>query len=197
MTSGERDRKATLRTRLRSARRSGVVPGMSAEALLAVAAFGVSPGETVCAYVASAAEPGSVEMVEALRSHGLRVLLPVVVGDGLDWAVYDGRLRPGPFGLREPVGPLLGAAAVGSAALVLVPALAVDHSGVRLGQGGGYYDRFIASLDRLDRRPVLLALVYSHELVPAGTFDYDVLDRKVDGALTADGFTWFSRRPGH
>jgi 5-formyltetrahydrofolate cyclo-ligase len=177
MTSGERNRKATLRTRLRAARRSGDVPGMAAEVLLAVAAFGVSPGETVCAYIASASEPGSVEMVEALRSHGLRVLLPVVVGDGLDWAVYDGRLRPGPFGLREPVGPLLGAAAVGSAALVLVPALAVDHSGVRLGQGGGYYDRALT----LSTGPAV-ALVRDEEFVPA--LPAEPHDVRVDAVVT-------------
>ena len=81
--------------------------------------------------------------------------------------------------------------------VVLVPALAVDRDGARLGQGGGYYDRFIASLDRLASRPVLLATVYAHELVPAGTFEYDALDRRVDGAVTADGFTWFSPQPEH
>src|SRR5688500_19855308 len=77
MTSDVSDRKNTLRTRLRAARRSGVVPSMAAEVLLAVDAFALSPGQTVCAYVASAHEPGSLEMVEVLRSHGLRVLLPV------------------------------------------------------------------------------------------------------------------------
>src|SRR5687768_9700848 len=103
MTSDVSDRKNTLRTRLRAARRSGVVPSMAAEVLLAVDAFALSPGQTVCAYVASAHEPGSLEMVEVLRSHGLRVLLPVVVGSELDWASYSGELRPGAFGLREPV----------------------------------------------------------------------------------------------
>ncbi|MCE6994360.1 5-formyltetrahydrofolate cyclo-ligase [Saccharothrix sp. S26] len=177
MTSGERDRKATLRTRLRAGRRNAVMPPMAAEVLSAVAAFDVSPGEAVCAYVASAVEPGSLTMVEALRSHGLRVLLPVVVGDGLDWARYDGRLRAGAFGLREPVGPLLGAEAVGSAALVLVPALAVDHSGVRLGKGGGYYDRAL----RLSTGPVV-ALVRDEEFVPS--LPSEPHDVRVDAVLT-------------
>ncbi|ONI86247.1 5-formyltetrahydrofolate cyclo-ligase [Saccharothrix sp. ALI-22-I] len=177
MTSGERDRKTTLRTRLRAARRSGDVPGMAAEVLLAVAAFGVSAGETVCAYVASVSEPGSVEMLEALRSHGLRVLLPVVVGEALDWAVYEGELRPGAFGLGEPVGPLLGAEAVGSAALVLVPALAVDHSGVRLGKGGGYYDRALP----LSTGP-LVALVRDEEFVPS--LPAEPHDVRMDAVLT-------------
>ncbi|ROP38591.1 5-formyltetrahydrofolate cyclo-ligase [Saccharothrix texasensis] len=177
MTSGERDRKATLRTRLRAARRGAVLPRMVDEVLSAVAEFGVSPGETVCAYVASAVEPGSLAMVEALRAHGLRVLLPVVVGDGLDWAAYDGRLRAGAFGLREPEGALLGAEAVGSAALVLVPALAVDRSGVRLGKGGGYYDRVL----RLATGPVV-AVVRDEEFVPS--LPAEPHDVRVDAVLT-------------
>jgi 5-formyltetrahydrofolate cyclo-ligase len=177
MTSGERDRKTTLRTRLRAGRRNAVLPSMAAEVLTAVAAFGVSPGQTVGAYVASAVEPGSLAMVEALRAHGLRVLLPVVAGEALDWAVYDGRLRVGAFGLREPEGPLLGAAAVGSAALVLVPALAVDHSGVRLGQGGGYYDRALG----LCTGPVV-AVVRDEEFVPS--LPSEPHDVRVDAVLT-------------
>lgn len=150
---------------------------MAAEVLLAVDAFAVSPGQTVCAYVASKHEPGSPEMVEVLRSRGLRVLLPVVVGESLDWAAHSGEWRVGAFGLREPVGPLLGAAAVGSAALVLVPALAVDHSGVRLGKGGGYYDRALT----LSTGP-LVALVRDEEFVPS--LPAEPHDVRVDAVLT-------------
>jgi 5-formyltetrahydrofolate cyclo-ligase len=177
MTSGERDRKATLRTRMRAGRRGAVMPSMAAEVLAAVDEFGVSPGQTVCAYVASAVEPGSLAMVEALRSRGLRVVLPVVVGSALDWAAYDGRLRVGAFGLREPVGPLLGAEAVGSAALVLVPALAVDHAGVRLGKGGGFYDRVLG----LAAGPVV-AVVRDEEFVPS--LPAEPHDVRVDAVLT-------------
>ncbi|GAA1261631.1 5-formyltetrahydrofolate cyclo-ligase [Saccharothrix xinjiangensis] len=176
-TSGERDQKLTLRTRLRALRRSGPVPDMSAEVLLAVGAFGVSAGETVCAYLASRFEPGSLAMVEALRSRGCRVLLPVVVGQALDWAAYEGGLRTGAFGLREPVGPLLGPAAVGTAALVLAPALAVDHAGVRLGKGGGYYDRAL----RLSTGPVV-GVVRDEEFVPS--LPAEPHDVPVDAVLT-------------
>ncbi len=107
-------------------------------------ALAVPVGAEVCAYLPIGSEPGSVALLEALRAHGHRVLLPVVVGAApLDWAVHTGPegLRPGPHGLREPSGPLLGPAAVGGAGLVLVPALAVDRRGARLGRGGGHYDR--------------------------------------------------------
>ena len=110
------------------------------------------PG-TVCAYWPVGAEPGSPALLDELARRGCRVLLPVVgapiVGGAaapkvpLDWAEYTGAesLRAGPLGLREPAGPRLGCAAIATAVLVLVPALAVDRHGVRLGRGGGHYDR--------------------------------------------------------
>ncbi|MEV0679881.1 5-formyltetrahydrofolate cyclo-ligase [Actinosynnema sp. NPDC050436] len=163
MTSDQRNQKTTLRTRFRAARRTAEPAPLSSEALSAVGAFGVVAGQTVCAYLAIGGEPGSLALLDALRSGGYRVLLPIVVGDAaLDWALYDGALRAGPFGLREPAGEPLGASAIGSAALVLVPALAVDHRGVRLGQGGGHYDRSLP----MATGP-LVGLVRDEEFVPS------------------------------
>ena len=60
----------------------------------------------------------------------------------LDWAEYTGPddLTPARLGLLEPTGPRLGPAAIAEAEAILVPALAVDGAGRRLGQGGGCYD---------------------------------------------------------
>lgn len=99
---------------------------------------------TVTAYVPVGGEPGSPSLLDALRDAGLRVLLPIVVGhEPLEWAAYTGpdSLRPARFGLLEPAGDRLGRAAIGEADALLVPALAVDHQGVRLGRGAGHYDR--------------------------------------------------------
>lgn len=178
MTSGERDQKMTHRSRLRAARRGAPAVPLASEVLLATAAFDVEPGQTVCAYLAVGGEPGSPEMLESLRGAGYRVLLPVVVGDApLEWAEHTGELRPGPHGLREPVGPLLGASAVASAALVLVPALAVDRSGVRLGKGGGHYDRSLP----LTSAP-LVAVVRDEEFVDS--LPSEPHDVRVDAVLT-------------
>ena len=102
-------------------------------------------GGPVCAYLPIGSEPGSPELVAALHAAGHEVLLPVVPpGRGpLDWAAYTGprSLAAGPLGLREPTGPRLGPEAIGRARLVLVPGLAADHDGVRLGRGAGHYDR--------------------------------------------------------
>ena len=110
---------------------------------LAKAVLGlVRAGQTLGAYVPVGTEPGSRDVLDELRATGVQVLLPVVTGAApLDWAVYDGELRPGSHRLLEPTGPRLGPAAISTAELILVPALAVDRTGVRLGRGAGHYDR--------------------------------------------------------
>jgi 5-formyltetrahydrofolate cyclo-ligase len=69
---------------------------------------------------------------------------------------------PGPYGLREPVGPRLGPDAIGLADVLLIPALAVDRRGVRLGRGAGHYDR---SLPKAGAEAALIAVVRDEELV--------------------------------
>lgn len=133
------------RRRLLAARRAVPAVVREAEAAALVAApLPLGLAGTVCAYWPVGAEPGSPALLDGLVRRGCRVLLPVVRPQGpLDWAEYTdlGSLRAGPLGLREPAGPLLGCAAIATAVLVLVPALAVDRHGVRLGRGGGHYDR--------------------------------------------------------
>ncbi|MEJ2885300.1 5-formyltetrahydrofolate cyclo-ligase [Actinomycetospora aeridis] len=119
----------------------------------------------VALFVAVGGEPGGPALLDAVRVRGHRVLLPVVVGAApLDWAEYTGvaSLGPGPHGLLEPTGPRLGVGAIADAGLVVVPALAVDHRGVRLGRGGGHYDR---SLPLAGPRTRLVALVGDDGLV--------------------------------
>jgi 5-formyltetrahydrofolate cyclo-ligase len=125
----------------------------------------VRPGQTLCAYVPVGSEPGAAQMLDDLAEFGVRVLLPVVTGRGpLDWAWYAGRdsLRPAPYGLREPIGERLSTAALRIADLVLVPALAVDRTGTRLGQGAGYYDQ---SLPLIAPGTPMVAVVRDQELV--------------------------------
>ena len=93
------------------------------------------------------------------------MLLPLLRPDGdLDWASYEGpdSLVAGPRGLREPGEPPRGVDAVARADAVLVPALAVDAAGRRLGRGGGSYDRALARVGPL---VPLIALIYDDELV--------------------------------
>lgn len=99
---------------------------------------------TVAGYVSVGREPGTGLLLDALHERGVRVLLPVVLpGRVLDWAAYAGpaSLAPARFGLLEPVTDRLGPDAIATADVVLAPALAVSPAGVRLGRGGGFYDR--------------------------------------------------------
>lgn len=101
----------------------------------------------VAAYVSVGPEPGTGQLLEALSDRGTDVLLPVLLPDlDLDWAPYTGPagLVTATRGLLEPVGARLGTDAIASVDAVLVPGLAVDRDGVRLGQGGGCYDRALA-----------------------------------------------------
>ncbi|GAA5043437.1 5-formyltetrahydrofolate cyclo-ligase [Nocardia callitridis] len=160
----ERDKHA-WRTEI-LARRAQITPQRRAReaAALAAAVEEVELPEVVCAYVPTSDEPGSIALLDTLR-RSARVLVPVTGPPGpLDWAEFTGtdHLRRGRFGLLEPTGSALGPAQIARAGLVLVPALAVDRYGVRLGRGAGYYDRTLAAM-RPDARSV--AVVRDDELV--------------------------------
>jgi 5-formyltetrahydrofolate cyclo-ligase len=132
---------------------------------------------TVAGYVSVGAEPDTRALLFALWKRGAYVLVPVLQHDGdLDWASYEGpdSLAPGPRGLLEPTEPCRGVTAITSADLVIVPALAVDRSGRRLGRGGGSYDRALA---RVGGSIPTIALLYDGELVdqvPAAEHDQPV-----------------------
>lgn len=137
-----------------------------------------APG-TVVGYAPMAGEPGGPALPADLARHVPRVLLPVLRDDlDLDWAVYDGTLVPASRGLVEPAGTRLGPEAIARADVVIVPGLAAGRDGVRLGRGGGSYDRALARV----RRPALVIVaLYDDELidcVPA-----ECHDRPVDGVV--------------
>ncbi|MDN6202394.1 MAG: 5-formyltetrahydrofolate cyclo-ligase [Micrococcaceae bacterium] len=149
---------------------------------------------TLTSVLSFGSEPPTAELLDRLQGRGHRILVPICEpGRQLSWAdwypsVPMARATVAP--IDEPVGERHGVEVMDDVDVVLVPAQIVDPDGGRLGQGGGYYDRFIASLAERRTRPVLLAMVYEHELVPAGTFEVGELDQPVDGVLTASGITW-------
>ncbi|GAA5142615.1 5-formyltetrahydrofolate cyclo-ligase [Pseudonocardia adelaidensis] len=177
--------KTRWRTALVSARRA-LSADERAERAAALAAAAVdvatATGGPVCAYLPVGSEPGSPELVAALHEAGHEVLLPVVPADPgpLDWAAYTGpgSLGAGPLGLREPTGPRLGPDAITRARLVLVPGLAADRRGVRLGRGAGYYDRTL----RLASPDVPIIIVLNDEEL-VERLPAEPHDRPVTGAL--------------
>jgi 5-formyltetrahydrofolate cyclo-ligase len=163
--------KAALRDRLLAARRRVADDVRAAEAQLLGNHLErlVTRGDTVCAYVPVGSEPGSIDMLDVLLRRSARVLLPVArtCADDtplpLRWGQYrHGGLVTARWGLLEPSEPWLPGSALAEASLVLLPALAVDHRGVRLGRGRGFYDR---SLPARDPQARLVAMVRDAEVV--------------------------------
>jgi 5-formyltetrahydrofolate cyclo-ligase len=141
---------------------------------------------TVAGYVSVGAEPGTRTLLDALHARGVRVLLPVLLPDNdLDWGRYEGAdgLVRARKGLWEPGGEPLGPAAVCSARLVLLPGLAVDRRGMRLGRGGGSYDRVLARLAAAGSTARLVTLLYDGEVL-ADPLPVEPHDRPVDAAVT-------------
>lgn len=130
----------------------------------------VDPHDVVCAYVPVGSEPGSIDALDELLRMGVRVLLPVAREEAvgpvpLRWGEYrPGTLVDARFGLREPAAPHLPPTEIGEATVIVVPALAVDRAGVRLGRGAGFYDR---SLPLADPAARLVAVVRDEELLDA------------------------------
>lgn len=186
--------KTAVRDRLETARRRMSLAEVSfaaerlAEHLLAHP--DVRRAASVSAYVSVGHEPGTGVLLDRLRAAGKRVVLPLTVGSmahgglDLDWAVYEGpgSLAPARFGLLEPTAPPLGADAIGTPDAVLVPGLAVSPHGIRMGKGGGCYDR---ALGRVPVGTFTCVLLYAGEVgvdVPV-----EPHDRAVTHAATPEG----------
>ena len=156
----------------------------AADAVAFALVAGLRGVRTLAAFVPDPTEPGSGRLPDAYAELGARVLLPVIPPTGriLDWAAYTGELETGRFGLSQPVGPRLGAMAIGEADAVVVPALAVDRFGIRLGRGGGYYDRAL-----VHARPdaVLVTVVFDGERVDE--LPREDHDRPVAAVVTPSG----------
>lgn len=138
-----------------------------------------------CAYVPMSTEPGSLALLDALTAAGSRVLLPLADEPGaLDWAEYTDteHLVAARHGVLEPTGPPLGPEAIAGAELVLLPALAVDHEGHRLGRGAGFYDRSLGLASPWAR---LVAVVRADEVV--ARLPSEPHDIAVNWALTPAG----------
>ena len=155
---------------------------------------------TVAAYVSVGSEPGTRALLDALHARGVRVLLPALLPDNdLDWGPYEGEgslarvQHGGRMALFEPTGERLGPDAVTTADAVLLPGLAVDARGMRLGRGGGSYDRVLARLERAGAHPALVVLLYDSEVVEH--VPEEPHDRPVHAVVTPSGVRRFPREP--
>jgi 5-formyltetrahydrofolate cyclo-ligase len=171
-------------------------------------ASGLAPGRqgTFAAYLGVGAEPPTRPLLAALVNAGHRVLLPVCEPEielsWVYWTPQSGFVPSRYAPIREPVGERHGTEVMRDATAIFLPATAVDFSGNRIGQGGGYYDKFLAALAAMSSASrgasdavtfPTAAVVYDTEVLPAGSIPAESFDRKVDTALTPGGIIRLGR----
>ena len=159
------------------------------EALTEHALEAVAGAANVATFVSVGAEPCTRLLLERLHETGVKVLLPVL-GPHLArcWGLFQGSedlAERAPRRPPEPSGPTLPAEAVRHVDALLIPALAVDCDGRRLGQGGGWYDRM---LPLRASGTHTFAVIHPEELV-TGPLPVEEHDEPVDAVITAQ--EWF------
>jgi 5-formyltetrahydrofolate cyclo-ligase len=144
---------------------------------------------SVAAYLSTSNEPDTRPFVNWAHEQGMRVLLPISREDGLlDWTTGDGESETeGLYGMPEAVGELLGPIAINDVDLIVVPAAAVDQTGMRMGWGRGYFDKTLGSMEKC---PPVYAVLFDGELLDEVPRERH--DQPVDGAVTPTRIVQFS-----
>ena len=132
--------KERLRKRYRLERRDGFIP-VEFSNLLEVAE--INSARVVASYLSYGDEPVTKLLNQSLIKAGKTLLLPRIIGSEMIWVLWNGdeSQLSHKTKISEPIGEPF--TDLGKIDVVLVPALRMDSDGYRLGQGGGYYDRFL------------------------------------------------------
>jgi len=190
-----RARKDELRARLR-AERAALAPAEVRAASAAVCRWldrlpVLDGAQHVAVYAARRGEIDPAQTAERLHARGARVAYPRVDGERLVFhAARVGELALGTYGIPAPR-PDAPAIALDACEVVLVPGVAFDRDGHRLGQGGGYYDRALAGSPRTLR----IGLAHSFQLLDG--LPRQEGDEPVDLIVTPDGARPTGARSAH
>lgn len=186
------DAKRRLRSTL-ATRRSQVSPrdAAAAAALLADAVLEeprIRRAERVALYAALDNEIPTRALFEALRSLSIVRLLPRFEGKEIVWGRAEDwdALTAGRFGILEPDRC---AEVLTQNDVVLLPGVAFDRNGWRLGRGGGHYDW---AFPPATESPWLVGVGYSFQWL--AEVPHDSRDRRVDAIVTENGWVWRARR---
>ena len=136
----------------------------------------IQSAKVITSYYPMPGEPNLITLNDALVAEGKTVLLPRIVNKKMEFAKYDGELvQNGKF--HEPAGNIF----LGEIQVCLVPATAIDKSGVRLGQGGGYYDQFLVGTPAFR-----IGIIHDREFVKKLPREW--FDQTVEAIATESGF---------
>ena len=187
MTSPADDRKRSLRAAM-LARRETLLSAQRAQAAAVLAAFAdtmaLRPGEVVAGFVPIRSEIDPRPLMQRLAGHGAILALPVIGARDAPlsfrlWSA-DTVLVPGPLGILQPAAT----APLCEPDIVLVPLVAFDRTGHRIGYGGGYYDR---TLHALRARRTIRALGVAFAMQEVETVPASRHDALLDAVLTEAG----------
>lgn len=164
------------------------VPEFAAAAASFAGQLALPEGAAVAGYAPVRGEADPRVLMLALAERGHPLALPRIAerGQPLQFHLWkDGdAMAAGAFGIAEP----LAAAAVVTPSVLLVPMLAFDGEGYRLGYGGGFYDRTLAAL-RAARKVLAIGVAYAGQEVPA--LPHAAHDARLDAVLTEKGLRRF------
>lgn len=143
-------------------------------------------------------EPDTDPVMHALHDDGVEIWVPISHADrSMSWTKWypDVPMETSKLGpIQEPTGERFGPEVVADADVIFVPALAADTAGYRLGKGGGYYDRLLASLPEITNDvPLLVTPLFDHEFFAADAkaIPVDDHDLPVQSVATAEtGIVW-------
>ena len=177
--------KQALRRKAREKRRALADPDFALRLAECAEDLGLAPGTIVGAYHAHKGEADPAELLARLVELGMCIALPRITArdTALDFHIVPAGeiLMPGSYGIPEPLAhwPRV------VPGVLLVPLLAFDARGHRLGYGGGYYDRTLAALN-----VPAFGIAHAGQEVPS--LPAEAHDRTLDGILTEDGLRLFS-----
>ena len=156
-TQEPQETKQSLRKRLQETRRNTKLSDFDIEQLTKRGLFELSKTSgDVCIYMSLPEEPPTKDLINEVRKLGRNVWLPRISGNDLLWVKNPDNFAKGPFGIDEPVGDGILAKDIENLSAVILPGLAVDVNGTRLGKGKGFYDRVLSQISEEVKRIVLL-----------------------------------------
>jgi 5-formyltetrahydrofolate cyclo-ligase len=153
-------------------------------------ALHLAAGQRIAAYAALPAELDSAPLIALAQSRGCRIFLPRIDrrrrSRAMRFIELEGPLRENRLGIGEPAG--LTAIPARWLDVVFLPLVGFDRRGLRLGTGGGFYDRAFAfrQLRRVWHKPLLVGFGYAFQQVePLAAASHDVA---LDAVVTDEGF---------